>query len=89
MPSQNPTAAGTKDQVPRSADRSMAGISRLQTDAAVITPAANPVSPRWTPSDRPCRIPNTQAAPRAVPANGISTPYNASICTPLCGPFFN
>ena len=83
IPSQNPAAAGTKDHFPSPADRSMAGISRLQTDAAVITPAAKPVSPRWIPSDSPCRIPNTQAAPRDVPKNGSSTPYTASIRTPL------
>ena len=56
------------------ADRSMAGISRLQMDAAVMTPDAKPVSPRLTLSDSPCRMPKTQAAPRDVPTNGSITP---------------
>ena len=51
-PSQNPPAAGTKDQTPMPADSasSRAGISKLQTDAATMTPAAKPIRPRRTRS---------------------------------------
>ena len=46
MPSQNPMTAGTNDHFPMFAACSMAGIKRLQTEAATITPAAKPVSAR-------------------------------------------
>ena len=52
----------------------MAGMSRLHTDAATITPAAKPVRERWTTSLRERRMKNTQAAPRDVPKNGIKSP---------------
>lgn len=48
MPSQNPTTAGTKANFPNGADSSIAGIKRLQMEAAIMTPDANPVNPRWT-----------------------------------------
>ena len=54
----------------------MAGISRLQMDAATITPEEKPVSPRCTRSPRPFFKKNTQAAPREVPKNGVSRPQN-------------
>lgn len=82
-PSQRPAAAGAKDHFPSSSDRSIAGISRLQTDAAVITPAAKPVSPFCRPSDIAFFIKNTLAAPREVPKNGSRSPYNASIIHPF------
>ena len=79
MPSQNPTTAGTKDHFPISDACSIAGSSKLQIDAATITPAANPVKARWTRSFMVFFIRNTQAAPSAVPKNGIKIPVQASI----------
>ena len=76
MPTQKPTAAGTKANLPRPSDCSMAGISRLHTEAATITPAAKPVSIRWTRSPRLRRMKNTQQAPKVVPRNGMRIPKN-------------
>ena len=73
-PSQKPAAAGKNASLPRAADCSMAGMSRLQTDAATITPAANPVSARWMWSPSDCLRKNTLAAPSEVPRNGIRIP---------------
>ena len=56
MPSQNPATAGTKANFPNGADSSIAGIKRLQMDAAIMTPDANPVSPRWTWRSNSCFI---------------------------------
>ena len=50
MPTQNPSTAGRNDHRPSAADCAMAGISRLHTLAATITPAAKPVSARCTAS---------------------------------------
>ena len=66
--------AGKKAQAPAPADCSMAGISRLQTDAATMTPEAKPVSPRCTRSPSSLFRKKTQAAPSEVPAKGISRP---------------
>ena len=52
----------------------MAGIKRLQIEAAVITPEAKPVSARWMPSRSCLRMKNTQAEPSIVPAKGINRP---------------
>ena len=60
-------------------DCSMAGISRLQMDAATITPAAKPARARCTRSPRDLFIKNTQAAPSVVPKKGIMIPRKASI----------
>ena len=60
----------------------MAGISRLQIEAATITPAANPVKARWTRSPSDFFRKNTQAAPKDVPRKGIKTPYTASMSVP-------
>ena len=57
----------------------MAGISRLQMDAATITPAAKPARARCTRSPRDFFIKNTQAAPSVVPKNGIIIPIKVSI----------
>ena len=43
IPSRNPAAAGTNPSRPSPSDCSIAGMSRLHTEAAVMTPAANPV----------------------------------------------
>ena len=56
----------------------MAGISKLHTDAATMTPAAKPVRARWMPSLRDFFKKNTQPAPRLVPRKGIKIPQNAS-----------
>ena len=66
------------DSLPRSAACSIAGISKLHTDAATITPAAKPVRARWMPSRREFFKKNTQPAPRLVPRKGIKIPQNAS-----------
>ena len=47
-PHQKPIAAGRNASLPLSLDCSIAGIIRLQIDAATITPAAKPVSTRRT-----------------------------------------
>ena len=52
----------------------MAGISRLHTEAATITPAAKPVSERCTASLSDFFMKNTHAAPSDVPRNGIKMP---------------
>ena len=57
----------------------MAGSSRLHTDAATITPAANPVSARWTMALSLFRMKNTHAEPSAVPKKGIMMPRTTSI----------
>ena len=74
MPIQKPTNAGKNASFPIHATCSMAGISRLQTEAATITPAANPIRTRCTASLNCLRIKKTQAAPKDVPRNGIRTP---------------
>ena len=57
---------------------SSAGISRLQTEAATITPAAKPVSARWVFRRRLFFIRKTHAAPRDVPKKGINKPMTVS-----------
>ena len=74
MPIQNPTNAGTNDSFPIHAACSIAGISRLHTEAATITPAAKPVKMRCRTSLSCLRIKNTQAAPSAVPRKGVRMP---------------
>ncbi len=80
MPSQNPATAGTKAHFPMEAAWSIAGTSRLHTDAATMTPAANPVRARCTDTCSLFFIKNTHAAPRAVPRNGIIIPRITSVC---------
>ena len=71
--------AGIKASRPSAADCSMAGISRLQIDAATMTPAAKPVSARCTPGCSDFFIKKTQADPMVVPANGMSTPTSTRV----------
>ena len=78
-PNQNPANAGKNANRPSPADWSMAGISKLQMEAATITPAAKPASERCTRSSSECRIKNTHAAPKDVPKKGISMPQNVCI----------
>ena len=57
----------------------MAGISRLQIDAATITPAAKPASARCTKSPSDLFIKNTHAEPSVVPIKGINIPKDLKI----------
>ena len=65
-PSSSPAAAGSQPGTPKSADCSMAGSSRLQTLAAVITPAAKPSIVRWNWGRGSSTKKNTTAAPKVV-----------------------
>ena len=78
-PTQNPANAGKKANLPMDADCSMAGISRLQIEAATITPAAKPARERCTRSPRDFFIQSAQAAPNVVPKKGIRIPRNVSM----------
>ena len=77
IPSQNPAAAGAKAQRPIPSHWSMAGMSRLHTEAATITPAAKPERRRCTQSFKSFFKNNTQPAPAAVPRKGMQTPRTA------------
>ena len=66
MPSTKPPAAGTQPMPPAASASSMAGMSRLHTDAAIITPAANPRKIRCMASPDRRRRKNTIAAPSDV-----------------------
>jgi len=58
---------------------SMDGMRSDHTDAAIITPAANPISARRTPSCISRFIKNTHAAPSVVPINGIINPQKTVV----------
>lgn len=79
MPSQKPVTAGIKDHVPIVSEYSMAGIRRLQMEAATMTPAANPVRALCTNGFSLFFINNTQAEPSVVPRKGIRIPCNTRI----------
>ena len=51
----------------------MAGMMRLQTEAATMTPAAKPVSIRWSRRFMAPRMKKTIALPKTVPTKGSST----------------
>ena len=70
IPSQKPTTAGTKDHRPMSAACSIAGSSRLQMEAATMTPAAKPVSARCTISPKLFRIKKDAGRPQRRPGKG-------------------
>ena len=78
MPIRKPMAAGRKASFPIPELLSSAGCSRLQKDAATITPAAKPVSAFCILSEICFFRRKTIAAPRLVPRNGIRTP--SKIC---------
>ena len=78
MPIQKPAAAGKKAREPIPSDCCIAGINRLQMDAAVITPLAKPVNARCTFCRRSFFIKKKQADPAAVPQKGISKPNTVS-----------
>ena len=74
MPSRKPTSAGTHAVFPAADAISIAGMSSDHTLAAIITPEAKPsrtLRRRWFIS---LFKKKTMAAPREVPARGISTP---------------
>ena len=66
IPSRNPPAAGSQPGMPDPSAWSMAGISRLHTEAAIITPAANPRKMRCTSALILFLKKKTRAAPRVV-----------------------
>ena len=74
IPSQKPIKAGRNAHLPLSAHWFIAGIRRLQIDAATITPPAKPVNARCTVRPSCFFIKNTHAEPAAVPINGIAIP---------------
>ena len=74
IPSIKPATAGTNCIFPRLCDCSSAGIRRLQTDAAIITPAAKPLSIFVVFTESSFFIKSTHAAPSDVPINGINKP---------------
>ena len=74
IPNRNPIAAGITAHLPLSASISIAGISSDQTDAATITPEANPSNAFCNRADISSCIKNTKAEPSIVPSSGISSP---------------
>ena len=71
-PAHTPMKLGKNASFPMCSDCSIAGMIKLHTEAATITPAAKPMSSR-------CRFrfilsfkKNTQAAPSTVPKNGMN-----------------
>ena len=77
IPTATPAAAGINASFPISADMSMAGMRRDHTEAATMTPEANPKSTFWTRGGiLSLRIRKTQAAPSVVPKNGIRIPIS-------------
>ena len=73
MPSKNPAAAGSQLKELFSSDISMAGISSDQTEAAIITPEANPRSSFSSLLFISCFMKNTMAEPKVVPKKGIKS----------------
>lgn len=67
------------DHAPLPCSISMAGMSSDQTDAATITPEANPNSDFCKRSDISPFIRKTNAAPSIVPNRGISNPMTNAI----------
>ena len=66
MPSTNPPAAGIQPIPPAASASSIAGLSRLQIDAAIITPAAKPRQMRCARTLASLRKKNTNAEPSAA-----------------------
>ena len=74
MPNAKPTDDGRNPSLPRELLCSIAGRRRLKNDADTITPEAKPVSARCILVPIESLRKKTHAAPRLVPANGISIP---------------
>ena len=79
IPNIKPTAAGTQAAFPCSSAISMDGINNDQTEAAIITPDANPNRIFSTFLFSLFFIRNTIAEPSVVPKNGINNPVNTFI----------
>ena len=91
VPASIPAAAGTHPgRTPPAFTCSMAGISRLQTEAAVMTPAANPSTAFWNHTSAIPEPINTVAAPNTVIRNVKPVPAAAhpSDCSISIPPFF-
>ncbi len=81
-PPKKPTAAGIHAIFPCSVVMSIAGINSDHTEAAIITPAANPRSIFSSFLFISFLIQKTIADPSVVPANGISNPSASCIHSP-------
>lgn len=81
MPNKKPMAAGTTENFPMSSLISMAGMSNDHTEAATITPEANPRKAFCTHGFSSFFTKNTQAAPSVVPIKGSMIPQNTLILT--------
>lgn len=66
--------AGKKDHFPIGLDCSTAGMRRLQMEAAIMTPPANPVNMRSTERFNLSLKKKTKPAPIEVPTNGMRMP---------------
>ena len=82
IPPRNPTAAGNHPTFPCSSAMPIAGINRDHTEAAIITPEANPRSIFSSFLFISRLIQNTIAEPSVVPAKGINNP-SASCISPF------
>ena len=71
--------AGRKESFPMGCDCYIAGTSRLQIEAATMTPDAKPVRDRCTILDSSFFIRNTQAEPAVVPTKGIRSPKSTLV----------
>ena len=83
MPSRNPTAGGNHEIPPFSSAISIAGIRSDHTDAAIMTPDANPSSVFSSFCFISFLIKNTIAEPSTVPENGISIPNSVFLSIPF------
>lgn len=83
IPLKKPIVAGIQAIFPCSSAISMDGMSKDQTEAAIITPEANPKSNFSILLFSLFLIKNTIPAPTVVPKNGINNPINNCIQLPL------
>ena len=83
IPNKNPIAAGIQATFPCVSVISIDGINNDHTDAAIITPDANPNKIFSTFLFISFFIKNTIAAPSVVPINGITKPKNICIILSL------
>ena len=74
IPTAMPTAAGIKANLPRFEELCIAGIISDQTEAASITPDANPKRNFWSFWFISFFNRKTQAEPKVVPSSGINRP---------------
>lgn len=74
IPIKKPITAGANENAPKLSLHSIAGIIKLQTDEAIITPPAKPFSILPMLEFMFFLSTNTQALPRVVPIKGIIMP---------------